>query len=58
MLYICISSIVQWGDQDNFKCVYIFYEKILHAQKAAKGKTSNFHPLRSLWVQNVVALVV
>ena len=36
----------------------LFYEKISHAQKAPKCKTSDFHLLRSLCAQKVVSLVV
>ena len=35
-----------------------FYEKISYAQKAPKRKTNDFHPLRSLCAQKIVAFVV
>ena len=38
--------------------IYFFYEKILCAQKAPKRKTNDFHPLRSLCTQTIIALVV
>ena len=53
----CVSSIVKWTYQDNFKPVFI-YEKILRAQKAPKRKTSDFHSLRSLCNRKIVALFV
>ena len=47
-----VSSIVNWGYQDNFKPIYLFIyffdKKTLHAQKAQKRKTNNFDPLKSL----------
>ena len=61
LIGVHISSIVYWGYQDNFKPVYLFIffnEKISRAQKEIKPKTNDFHPLRSLCVQKIVALVV
>ena len=42
-MYICISSIGNWGYEDNFKPVF-FKKKNLHAQKAPKRKSNDFHP--------------
>ena len=54
------SSIVNWGYQDNFKPVnlFFFYEKILNAEKTSKHKTSDFHSHRSFYAQKTVAFVV
>ena len=49
---------MKWGYQDNFKPAYVILRKILHAQKALKRKTNDFHPLRSLCTGKIVALVV
>ena len=57
-LLSCVSSIVKWGYQDNFKPVYLFYENISRAQKSPKSKTSDFQRLRSLCTRKIVALVV
>ena len=42
-MYICISSIGNWGYEDNFKPVF-FKKKNSHAQKAPKRKSNDFHP--------------
>ena len=51
-------SIAKWGYKDNFKLVYFFYEKLSRAEKAPKRRASNFHPLKRLCAQKVVAFVV
>ena len=38
--------------------LFFFNENILRAKKAPKRKTSEFHPLRSLRTQKIVAFVV
>ena len=59
LIGVHVSSIVNWGYQDNFRPVYyFFYEKILNAKKAPKRKTSDFHPFRSFYAQKTVVFVV
>ena len=54
-----VSSIVNWGYEDNFKPVYLFFlRKDFKRIKTTKRKTSNFYPLRSLCEQKIVAFVV
>ena len=54
-----MSSIVKLGYQDNLKPVFFFFrENILRPKKTPKRKTSDFHPLRSLCTQKIVAFVV
>ena len=57
LIGVQVSSTVKSGYQENFKPVF-FLRKDLHAQKALKHKTSDFHPLRSLWARKIVAFVV
>ena len=53
-----MSSIVKLGYQDNLKPVFFFRENISRPKKTPKRKTSDFHPLRSLCTQKIVAFVV
>ena len=39
----------------QFQACLTFYEKILRAQKAPKRKAKDFHPLRSLCAQKLIA---
>ena len=43
-----VSSIVKLGYQDNFKPVFVFYIKVLNAQKAPNAKQTNFTLLEVL----------
>ena len=56
------GSMCNWGDEDNFKPVYLFIyffsRKDFKRKKSTKRKTSDFYPLRSLCAQKIVAFVV
>ena len=41
-----VSSIVKWGYQDNFKPVYFFYGKILHAQKHSQANINQQNKIK------------
>ena len=43
-----VSSIVKLGYQDNFKPVFVFYKKVLNAQKATNAKQTTFTLLEVL----------
>ena len=59
LIGVHVSSIVKLGYQDNFKPVYFSFTKTFRAhQKGLKRKTSDFHSLRNLCAQKIVALVV
>ena len=58
LIGVHVSSKVKYDVIRTISSLFFFYEKILRTQIGLKCKTSNFHPLRSLFARKVVVFVV
>ena len=48
LMGVHVSSILKLDYQDNFKPVFVFYKKVLNAQKAPNAKQTTFTLLKVL----------